>query len=153
MLRSSEPIALVIDDTSSGTIRHFSIRRNRSPGYWMYITSRSVQGTAEFFKIRPSAVPPNTPHTVRKVRRFDLTNCFHRGVGLAPVVAYEFDMTLEGSWLRISCRNSVVLNRAAWDLSESGYPQVDQCDNRVPAEFGGVLGFLSPFDRDETNFG
>lgn len=44
--------------------------------------------------IKPRAVPPNTPITVRKVSKFDLTKRFHREVGLEPVVAYELDMLL-----------------------------------------------------------
>lgn len=60
----------------------------------MYITSRCVHGSDEFFSIKPSVVPPNTPTTVRKVSKFDLTNRFHRAVGLAPVVAYELDILL-----------------------------------------------------------
>lgn len=42
--------------------------------------------------IKPSVVPPNTPITVRKVSRFDLTKRFHREVGLEPFVAYELDI-------------------------------------------------------------
>jgi hypothetical protein len=30
--KSKAPIALVIDETSSGTIKHFSILKNKSPG-------------------------------------------------------------------------------------------------------------------------
>lgn len=58
----------------------------------MYITSRCVHGSEEFLSIKPSVVPPNTPNTVRKVSKFDLTKRFHRAVGLAPVVAYELDI-------------------------------------------------------------
>lgn len=57
-VKSSAPIALVIDETISGTIKHFSILKNRSPGYWMYMISRSVQWLPEFFKISPNIVPP-----------------------------------------------------------------------------------------------
>lgn len=32
-LKSKAPIALVIDETNSGTIKHFNILKNRSPGY------------------------------------------------------------------------------------------------------------------------
>lgn len=53
--------------------------------------------------IKPSAVPPNTPTTVRKVSRFDLMNRFHRAVGLAPVVAYELDIIY-----RQRCRGRVL---------------------------------------------
>lgn len=96
MLRSSDPMALVMDDTSRGTIRHLSIRRNRSPGYWMYITSRCVHGSEEFLSIKPRVVPPNTPITVRKVSKFDLRKRFHRDVGLEPLVNV-LDIILPGA--------------------------------------------------------
>lgn len=97
ILRSSEPMALVMDDTKRGTIRHFSIlwiitenkcfysrlnvclrfniyRKNKSPGYWMYIISRFVHSvSAVFFSSRPAAVPPKTPTIVRMVRMFSRT--------------------------------------------------------------------------------
>lgn len=63
-------MALVIDATSNGTIRHLSILKNKSPGYWIYIMSRSVQTWSDFFKISPKIVPPTTPTIVMTVRRF-----------------------------------------------------------------------------------
>lgn len=57
-VKSNAPIALVIDDTISGTMRHFSIRKKRSPGYWMYIMSLCVHFWSWLFKNRPKTVPP-----------------------------------------------------------------------------------------------
>lgn len=104
MLRSSDPMALVMDDTSSGTIRHLSIRKNRSPGYWMYMTSRCVHGSEEFLSIKPNVVPPNTPITVRKVSKFDLRKRFHRDVGLEPPFAKVLDILFRGRAQRLSRR-------------------------------------------------
>lgn len=90
-------MALVMDDTSNGTIKHFSILwketcvfvffkqtlqlnletylKNRSPGYCMYIISRFVHSVSDkFLHSKPAAVPPNTATIVRMVRLFSRMN-------------------------------------------------------------------------------
>lgn len=93
MLKSSAPMALVILDTNRGTIKHFSIRKNKSPGYCIYITSRCVHFSRKFFNIKPRAVPPNTPNTVHIVSAFVAKNCFHLDEGEALVVPFDVDIT------------------------------------------------------------
>lgn len=93
MLKSRAPIALVILETSSGTIKHFSMRKNKSPGYCIYITSRSVHGLSLLFSAKPRPVPPNTPTIVKIVSRFVLRNFFHRELGLELLeVPYDVDI-------------------------------------------------------------
>lgn len=93
MLKSRAPIALVILDTSSGTIKHFSMRKNKSPGYCIYITSRSVHGRSLLFSANPRPVPPKTPTIVKIVSKFVLRNFFHRELGLELLeVPYDVDI-------------------------------------------------------------
>lgn len=85
-------MALVIDETNSGTIKHFNILqektkykdkltessfpvkapsylKNKSPGYCMYMTSRLVHCVSPLLSASPLKVPPNTPIIVRMVSK------------------------------------------------------------------------------------
>lgn len=117
ILRSSPPIALVIDDTSNGTIRHLSIlywtwlahcwksfiiatyRKNISPGNEMYIISRFVHSPVLFLIIKPTRPPTNTPITVAIVSTFScikllnllLASCLGRVILTVFYVMWSWD--------------------------------------------------------------
>lgn len=93
ILKSRPPMALVIEDTNKGTIKHFSILKLNdfdqfyvvhldkffiirthlkkiSPGKDMYIISRFVHSPVLFLMIKPTSPPTKTPITVAMVRTF-----------------------------------------------------------------------------------
>lgn len=73
-LKSRDPMADTILETSRGTMRDLSILKNSSPGYWKYMTSRRDHSCPEARRQHPRMVPATTPMTVSSVRRFSLTN-------------------------------------------------------------------------------
>lgn len=74
-LRSKEPMAEMTEAMSRGMISAFSIRRNSSPGNARYMISLLVHLLLEVdLRRRPTAVPPNTPTTVKMVSKFLVTH-------------------------------------------------------------------------------